>query len=166
MEYAERRYSILLRVAVIGGVLLFIFLVGYYGGVFRYDCAEDKGCFNERLKRCSPAMLVSVENNNVYSYEVGKSIGGKCEITIGLERVEVGASPQVKRLLEGREMECSVPKDLLDTADVENFEAIFDYCHGLLKEGLYELIIQRMYSKVVSELSDVAEEAKRVLKEA
>jgi len=164
MEYSERKFSLMLRIGVVGVVLVLLFLIGYYGGIFRYDCGQDKQCFDEKMRKCSPAEVLSVRNNNVYSYEIGKSLWGECQMKIKMERAEPGASPEIRRLLEGREMDCRIPKETIAGMGVDDFEDVIEYCHGPLKEGLYELIIQRMYALVVSQLSDIADEAQRVLR--
>ena len=62
-------------------------------------------------------------------------------------------------------MSCKIPKKELAATNFDNFDNLLSYCHGPLKEGLYEVIIQRMYSLVVSQLGDIVKEAQKVLRE-
>ena len=166
MEYAKgNRWKLVPKIAVLGGILLALFVAGYYSGYLREDCEQDKACFDEKLKDCSSVQVVTVKNNNAYLYWVGNSLGNTCEVNIKLLRVEAGAAPEFRELLEGKEMSCKIPKEKLSTIKIDEFDNLMQYCHGELKEGLYELIIQRMYELVVSQLGDIITEAEKVLRE-
>ncbi|MBI2109966.1 hypothetical protein HYT58_02215 [Candidatus Woesearchaeota archaeon] len=136
----------------------------YVTGFIRKDCKDDKECFNWALKKCISSRVVLVKNNNIYTYGSVHSFGKMCKVDITLERVAVGADLELKRLLEGKSMTCKVPKDKLQQVDIENFEDLMSYCHGELKEGLYELIIQRAYSLIIANLGDVVKELEGTLK--
>ncbi|MBI1973098.1 hypothetical protein HYS50_03765 [Candidatus Woesearchaeota archaeon] len=164
MEYTPQRWSFLAKVAVIGGILLALFVFGYYTGYFRKDCGQDKNCFQEKVKDCKPAQVAVLRNNNAYLYWVGNQLGKFCEINIKALRIDAGAPPEFKAL-EGKEMSCDIPKTELQKMDIDSFDNLLTYCHGPLKEGLYEVIIQRMYTLVVSQLGDIIKEAQKVLKE-
>ncbi len=164
MEYTPQKWSFLTKVAIVGGILLALFVAGYYTGYFRKDCEQDKQCFQEYVQECKPAQVAVIRNNNAYLYWVGNKLGKTCEINIKSLRVDAGAPPEFKHL-EGKEMSCKVPKEELVTTNFDNFDNLLQYCHGPLKEGLYEIIIQRMYALVVSQLGDIVKEAKTVLKE-
>ena len=166
MEYAKgNKWKLIPKIAVLGGILLALFVAGYYSGYLREDCEQDKKCFDEKLKECKSVQVVSVKNNNAYLYWVGNSLGNTCEVNIKLLRVEAGAAPEFRQLLEGKEMECKIPKKELSSIQIDELDNLMQYCHGELKEGLYELIIQRMYELVVSQLGDIIIEAEKVLKE-
>ncbi|MEK6903544.1 MAG: hypothetical protein AABW64_02775 [Nanoarchaeota archaeon] len=165
MEYTRAsKWKLLPKIAVLGGILLALFLAGYYTGYLREDCEQDKVCFDENAKECRPAELTLVKNNNVYSYWIGNSLGKTCEVHIKLLRVEAGAAPEFRALLEGKEMTCKIPKENLAATNVDEMERLMGYCHGELKEGLYELIIQRLYEGVVGQLSGILREAEKTLK--
>jgi len=164
MEYTPQRWSFLAKVAVIGGILLALFVFGYYTGYFRKDCGQDKNCFQGYAQDCKPAQVAVLRNNNAYLYWVGNQLGKSCEINIKALRIDAGAPPEFKAL-EGKEMSCDIPKTELQKMDIDSFDNLLTYCHGPLKEGLYEVIIQRMYSLVISQLGDIIKEAQKVLKE-
>lgn len=165
MEYSKDKWRLVPKIALLGGILLALFVAGYYSGYLREDCEQDKKCFDDKLKECKPAQVTIVRNNNAYLYWIGNSLGNNCVINIKLLRVEAGSPPEFKRLLEGKSMKCKIPKKELANLKIEEFDNLMQYCHGELKEGLYELIIERMYSLVVSQLGDIIQEAEKVLKE-
>lgn len=164
MEYTPQQLSFLAKVAVVGGILVVLFVAGYYTGYFRKDCGQEKSCFQEKVKDCKPAQVAVIRNNNAYLYWVGWQLGKTCEVNIKAVRIDAGAPPEFKAL-EGKEMSCSIPKEQLASTNFDNFDNLLSYCHGPLKEGLYEVIIQRMYALVVSQLGDIIKEAQKVLKE-
>ena len=164
MEFTPKRMSFLAKVAIVGGILIALFVAGYYSGYFRKDCSQDQSCFQKAVEKCKPAQATVVRNNNVYLYWVGWQLGKTCEIKIQALRIDAGAPPEFKNL-EGKKMSCKIPKTELEKTNIDNFDNLLAYCHGPLKEGLYEVIIQRMYSLVVSQLGDIVKEALKVLKE-
>lgn len=145
------------------GLLFVAALIIYSSGVIKKDCGRDKVCFREHLVECKTAKLITIKNDNVYSYTIGSSFGSGCDMYVRMERIALGADPQFERLLEGKEMVCSMPRQQIPEIDVDNFNTFIDYCRGELKEGLYELIIQRMYTLVVKELGSIVEEARRAV---
>ena len=164
MEYTPQKWGFLAKVAVVGGILLALFVAGYYTGYFRKDCGQDKTCFQSYVQECKPAQVAVLRNNNAYLYAVGNQLGKSCEIKITSLRIDAGAPPEFKNL-EGKEMSCKIPKTELEKTNLDAFDNLLSYCHGPLKEALYEVIIQRMYTLVVSQLGDIVKEAQKVLRE-
>ncbi len=151
------------RLAVVGGIFLALFVVGYYTGYLRENCGQDVSCFEERARVCRPSDLVVLRQNTVYLYSVGSSMGD-CHLSVTLKRVEAGAPVEFQQL-EGEKMTCSIPKRELDGLTVEGFDQYLSYCHGLLKEGLYEIILTRVYSHLVGQMDDVLRAAETALAE-
>ena len=147
------------------GLILVAGLVIYSSGIIKKDCGKDKDCFLEKLQDCKTAKVFLLKNDNVYSYTIQASYTTICNVDVKMERIALGADPEFERLLEGRTMYCKVPRDKLYTFKIDDFNSFINYCTGPLKEGLYELIIQRMYTLVVKELSGVLEKARGVLNE-
>jgi hypothetical protein len=162
MKYSRKRLTLLGRLAVVGGVFFFLFVVGYYTGYLREHCESDVGCFEERARECRPTDVVVVQDNNVYEYRVGNSITD-CTLHVILRKVEAGAPPEL-HTLEGKRMTCSVEKERLVDFTLDGFDQYMGDCHGLLKEGLYELILTRVYSNLVGQMGSVIREAEKVLK--
>lgn len=165
MEYARgNKWKLLPKIAVLGAILLALFLAGYYTGYLRENCGQDKACFDEKAKECRPAEVTLVKNNNAYLYRIGNSLGKHCDLHITLLRVEAGAAPEFRTLLEGKKMVCKIPKEQLAATNMDEIDSFMQYCHGELKEGLYELIIRRFYENVVGQLSTILQEAEKTLK--
>lgn len=149
------------RLAIVGGIFLVLFLLGYYTGYLRQHCGQDAVCFEERAHACRPTNLLVVQQNTVYAYGIGSSIGD-CHLSVTLKRVDAGAPVEFQRL-EGKKMTCSIPKKELEGFTVEGFDQYMQYCHGLLKEGLYELLLTRVYSHLIGNMDDVLQAAETAL---
>ena len=162
MKYSKKRLELFGRLALVGAVFFVLFIVGYYTGFLRQNCKDDVSCFEQRARACRPSDLVFVQDNNVYLYSVGSSIWD-CTLHVTLKRVEEGA-PQEFKQLEGKKMTCVVPKKELDAFSFAQFDSYLHYCHGLLKEGLYEIILQRVYSNLVGQMGGILQQAEEALK--
>lgn len=162
MKYAQRKLELLEKFAVLGGIFLIVFVAGYYSGYFKKNCGQDSECFSEHLKNCRSAEYIGTSHNNVYLYEAYPGVSNDCKLKITLQRVVVGAAPEFKNL-EGKSMRCRLPKEQLETVKIDEMQDLIKNCSGELKEGLYEIIIQRMYSLVISQMSSIITEAEKAL---
>lgn len=75
----------------------------------------------------------------------------------------IGTDLDVKTLLEGKSMTCKIPKSKLSEIELDNMKDLLNYCTGPLKEGMYELLLKRMYALVVSQMSNIVKESEKVL---
>lgn len=139
-------------------ILFIVVLLGilYYFGLFSKEC-EDNVCFNQALQQCKPIDYVKHTNNNVYFYRIYRSFGEDCSVKVTLVSVSPGSNRDIKDLLEGKSMKCSIPKSLLQDRNLDELENSLEYCHGELKEGIYELIIKRLYGYVIGNLNEIIE---------
>ncbi len=158
MEYPSTKRGLFTKLAWLGGFFLVIFLAGYYFGYVGESCGQDGACFNTKLAACKPSSFLNIKNNNVYSYKIANMFGKSCILTITLERTAVGTEPEIVSLLEGKSMRCHVPKKELQQVQVDKVNSILQYCHGELKEGLYALIINRMYTYLIAQLGPIQEQ--------
>jgi len=139
-----------------------LFLI-YFFGIIKPKCTTDS-CFNENLKSCTPCYYIRVQNNNIYKYTISRSFGNNCKLTIRNIRVAVGTDLDTKTLIEGKSMKCKVPKTKLKEIELDNMKDLLNYCTGPLKEGIYELLLKKIYSLIVAQMSDIVKEAEKVLK--
>lgn len=147
-----------ITIAVIAAI---VFLI-YFFGVIKPTC-YDKDCFNKKLSKCSPVKYTKLKNNNMYNYKVSRSLLTDCKLQITMERAAPGSELDIKEALEGKSMKCKVPKHLIKTTDLDEFENLIDYCTGPLKEGMYKLMLQRMYGLVVTQMGDIVKEVQKTI---
>ena len=143
-------------------IFIFVIFVLYYLGFFTKSCSSED-CFDNAVRLCKPVSFVKYTNNNIYAYTIYRSLGEDCIIHISLKSVAPGSDRDIKDLLEGKSMKCSIPKSLLDNRKLDELENMLNYCHGDLKEGIYELIIKRMYGVVIVNIDEVRNTVKGIL---
>ncbi len=147
---------------VIISTFLIILLIGALGFLFYKKRCSDEDCFNKALSDCSPSKYYGYRNNNLYYYGISRSFRGDCKLYIKVERMAIGSEPDLVRLMEEKSMKCNVPRSVI--INLDNMENLLTYCHGELKEGLYQLMLERLYALVVRDMSGVISEAKKAMK--
>ncbi len=121
---------------------------------YKKDCNTDQECFVKEAKICNPAKLSLLKDDNSYYYEITNSLTKECKFAITLTKVS-DSNQEAKQLLEGKTMYCTVPKEGIDKFDIIKNENVIDYCTGPLKEGIYELIIRRLYGNLARNVGPV-----------
>ncbi len=159
---AKKRFNkdTLRKISIEFFLFIIILLVLFFFGVFKKTCFDDN-CFGEAVSECKPVEFVKQKNNNLYVYSIGRSFGNECKVNIKLSRVALGSDPDVKELLEGKEMKCKIPKILLKNGDIDHVNNLLQYCSGELKDGILELLIKRMYSRIIGNLDEITEKVGR-----
>jgi len=140
-------------------IVLFVIFLGFF--FFYKKSCKDEECFNEAMYKCKPATYYGYRNNNLYYYKISRSIG-TCRLNIKVNRMAIGTDLDLVRLLEGKRMKCNIPKNI--DINLNEMENILNYCSGELKEGLLQLMVERLYALVVRDLSGVVEQAEKLLK--
>ncbi|MDD5254287.1 MAG: hypothetical protein PHG05_04300 [Candidatus Nanoarchaeia archaeon] len=145
------------------GLLIIIFLVWliFFSGFFKKDCKQSEDCFNERLMECQGTKYTAIKNGNIYNYVIEGRKKDSCVLTIELTRMAVGTDLRLRGKLEGKDMKCYVPKDKLN--EIKEVEGMINYCSGTLKEGIYEVMIEKLYGLLIQNLGDIVGEVKKQL---
>ena len=133
-------------------IIVILIIIFYFG--YKNTCTTEE-CFNDAVKTCSPIKYDKLVTNNIYKYSISRSIGSNCNIQVSLEKLSVGTDFNTKIKLEGKSMKCVIPKSDLEYLSINQVEDLLSYCTGSLKEGIYELIIKKMYSIIISNLGEV-----------
>jgi len=143
-------------------IVLIILIVGfglYYFVPFKKLC-KTPDCFDEYRDSCKPVLFRSIINNNYYEYTILRSFGSNCRINVELVQSAPGTEVDIKELLEGRSMVCKIPKHLINGNDINEVDNMLSYCHGYLKEGIYELVVRKMYSLVIANINGILGDVK------
>ncbi len=143
-------------------LLIAIGTLSYALFFYRSTCTTDE-CFNKALQTCSQKQITKVINNNIYKYEITRSVTNNCKLKITFEQAAIGTDVELKNLLEQKSMTCKIPKTEIKKMQIEKLENMLTYCTGPLKEGLYELIIKRMFSNIIVQMSTVLEKIEDVI---
>jgi hypothetical protein len=108
-------------------------------------------CFAREMERCSPATYVSEEFEATWNYRIRGVELNDCVIEVTLLNAKEGDLGL--RELEGESMSCFYPRKTVAYPDKN-----LDFCHGILKENLQGIVIEKLYSYVVSNLEPLRDE--------
>ena len=147
----------LIIIAIVG-----LFILGLFYYIFVGKTCNDEACFDKAARECRPASYVKNNNGNIFKYEISYSLGNNCNLDINVEEIGSNTPEDIARLFEGKNMRCSIPKEVFNSEFLKLSSAL-DYCHGTLKEAMYELMLQRLYDLAVNQMGDVVMQADKVL---
>lgn len=129
-------------------VITLLVIIGFLWSIwylfFSYEKCADKICFEENLKDCSKAKFVSGDSM-IFNYIIRGDSGDDCEVDVKLLQGELNNADSAK--LEGQTMTCMLPLGAVVVP-----ESDISVCHGLLKEGLQDLVIRKLHTYLVQNL--------------
>jgi hypothetical protein len=136
------------RFAIIWSVILIVLVLALlWGSLFYYSDCSSEACFQDKMSECRKAKFTSIGQMSFEERIEGRS-GDSCIVSVKLLRGDLSDLDSVK--LEGKEMRCEIPFGV-----VLKPESNIADCHGLLKEGLQDLIIARQHKYLVQNVGDI-----------
>jgi len=127
-------------------VFLIIVIVLYFAWFlfFSYGKCDSWKCFNDNLRECDKTKFIG-GNDMIFEYVIKGNSNDKCIVQVELLQGELGNQDFAK--LEGHKMECALTRGvvMIPESDIGN-------CHGMLKEGLQDLVIKKLYTYLVQNL--------------
>ena len=120
---------------------------GVWAFFFGYAECDTWDCFNEHLGGCKKVSFIG-GTDMIFEYIVRGSSGDKCEVDVELLQGELNNQDSAK--MEGSKMVCMLPEGvvMIPESDIGN-------CHGLLKEGLQDLVIGKLHTYLVQNLGRI-----------
>ena len=117
---------------------------------------QNYECWQKYMSRCSKASFVNEEPEASWQYAVLGKSGNQCNIEVKLLMAKKGEL-RINELV-GQEMICSYP-----IGSVAYAEKDLSKCHGLLKEGLQNVIINKLHTYLLENLGKVEEGLRKAL---
>ncbi|MBT4055858.1 hypothetical protein HOE67_01985 [Candidatus Peregrinibacteria bacterium] len=136
----RKKFIILIIVAALIAYLAWLIF-------FSYDSCETWECFNDHLVSCDLATFLGGDDA-IFEYTILGTSRNLCTVNVKLLQGEL--SSQDSRKLENQEMVCNLPKGviMIPESDIGN-------CHGLLKEGLQDLVIEKLHTYLVQNVGTI-----------
>ena len=135
---------------VMAGLILVIAVLALYYTFIPASCA-DYACFESHMTKCTPAVFINEEEEASWKYAVLGTAQGMCETEVTLLNAKEGALDL--RIYEGASMRCYYDVGVTGFPE-KNLAA----CHGPLKEGLQDIVIEKLYKYIVANLGEIREE--------
>tara|TARA_Y100000310_G_scaffold259044_1_gene267627 strand:- start:102 stop:581 length:480 start_codon:yes stop_codon:yes gene_type:complete len=136
--------EVLAVAAIVVGVL------AIYQTFYPVECVSLE-CYLERVEKCKLATYVNEGVEASWNYEVKGIKSGECDVEVTLLNAKEGELEL--RQYEGNSMTCSYGVNVLSYPEKD-----LDSCHGILKENLQKIAIEKLYKYVVNNLGEIQEE--------
>lgn len=136
------------RTLIVLVVLVAISVAVFYALYFLFFSAKkcmNEECFLQSLWECKRASFTSVRENATWHYSIEGSTKNACKVDV--EALEIKAEERTALALQGKSMSCLVPQGIVYMP-----EERLEYCHGLLKEAIQDIIIERMHLYIVQNI--------------
>ncbi|MDI6737965.1 MAG: hypothetical protein QME12_05630 [Nanoarchaeota archaeon] len=141
-------------ILIVATVILLTVFFAYYFGLVKKTCGTEE-CFQKELQKCGMSTYSKIHNYNYYTYTIKGSSGGNCKLNIRLAKMAAGTPPEKIALFEGKDMDCKIPMADVAGATTDQINTILKHCTGPLKEAMYEQIIEKLYTVVISNLGEI-----------
>ncbi len=156
----KRPILIVRNILLVAVIVFFVIFIVYFSGLIRKDCKTDLNCFNTKAYECKSAKVQTLVNDNTYEFVIFGPSGDTCVVKTTLVTMASGVPLDIKEKLEGKSMTCYIPRDMLKEQSVIEVKNVIDYCTGPLKESLYEVLLQKMYTLIVQNLGQIVADVK------
>ncbi|RLG12607.1 hypothetical protein DRN73_01980 [Candidatus Pacearchaeota archaeon] len=143
-------------IAIIAIVLVILIgLAIYFTFYFHYTC-KDLSCFQAHQKQCARTLFINDEKDVTWQYLIKGKEKNNCIISSKI--LEVKKGDYSKQSLINKEMDCFVP-----LGSIVSPESDLSRCHGILKEELQNIMIQKLHSYIVENLGEISKELEKAI---
>ncbi len=163
LDLGNKKRRNLLLVCGVVLVLVVLVLIFIY---FPKNCKSNEECFNFKASQCSRAKASLLKNDNVLEYKILGKRGDDCVVRVIMKKVSGRQSDAIKLALEGKSMNCAIPKTLLQDKGLNQINNVYDYCTGSLKETFLDITLQKMYDLVVRNIGTLTSGLQQVLNQS
>ena len=149
----KRGWKILLAVLI----LIVLAAAIYFTIFFYYRCDNnDMACFKEHQRKCVKTKFINDKEDATWAFRILGKESGNCEIEVSVLSIKEGTLEKEK--LVGNSMICLIQLGL-ETPP----ESDLSNCHGILKEGIQEIMIKNAHAYIITNIGKVSEELNKVI---
>lgn len=142
------------RIIFIIAIILLVLSI-YLKFFYFENCYQDRKCFNVALARCDKAIFKNYGLDSAWYYKIEGKQGDSCIVYV--ENINFKTAIEAVKLKD-KSMECYLPFGLITSP-----ESNIDLCHGLLKEELQDLIIEKMHLYIVQNIGNITEAIEKIV---
>ncbi|MFH0831508.1 MAG: hypothetical protein V1886_01415 [archaeon] len=146
-DYSKRNKN----AVILAAILIFLLIAVYLNFFYSRKCA-DESCFNSALSQCKKARFLNIQADSSWLYSIKGQKAGNCIVDVKNIDVKIAEA----ELLKGKSMICSLPKGVVVSPESE-----LGNCHGLLKESLQDIILERLHTYIVQNIGQIASELEK-----
>lgn len=135
--------------------LILLVVAGWFVFGYTPKC-DDVACWELKLKECRRASYVNNAVDVNWEYTIKGKKSGSCEVEVEVLQIIRGLTKA--RTLEGKSMTCEIPLDDNGKTIIVAPERDPNLCHGILKEEMQTLLIEKLHQYVLDNVGEIAEE--------
>jgi hypothetical protein len=147
-----------MRKGLITGTIILMVVVlaiaSYLLFFYKIDCKTNT-CFIDSLLNCKKASYIYETNQTINLYEILGKQDGTCEVYVKLLQIKKGSAEL--EILNGKDMTCTIPLKTLVMPDSD-----ISKCHGILKENIQELVIQRLHNQIIENIGTINQSVNKI----
>jgi len=151
MIKTEKKYYIIILIVV----LVIAIAGGIYTSWFYNPKCENYACWQGYMEKCSKISFINDGSEASWGYTVKGLEGNECAITVKLLQVKKGELGLAS--LAGEEMTCNYPKGVSTYPEQD-----LSKCHGILKEDLQGIIINKLHAYILENLGKFDESLSKI----
>ncbi len=143
------------RIILVGLIIIVAVIAVFFTFFYTRKCS-DANCFNKALAKCSKASFVNDAEDAAWLYAIKGKSEGDCKVNVEILQLKEGTVGMEG--LENKDMDCYLPLGAI-TSPQENLGR----CHGLLKEEMQSLIINKLHNYIVGNLGEISGELNKAI---
>ncbi len=144
----EKKKFSLRTVDILAAIILLIYLlISVYSSYFYYKSCNDESCFSTYLGNCDRANYIKESNLSLRYNILGYSMGA-CSVKVSLISNDI--SYNLGDSYKNSVMFCRLPLGIKDYP-----ESNLGKCTGLLKEGIQEVLINRLKIEIIRNIDEL-----------
>lgn len=133
-------------------LIVIALVLSLYFTFFNISSCDTIACFNKALAKCSNVKFANIQEEATWLYTIKGSKSDKCVVQVKSTNVNLDEAKKI----ENKDMLCYIPKGMVIPPESE-----LDNCHGLLKEGLQDIIIEKLHVYIVQNIGKISEQASK-----
>lgn len=137
------------------GIIIIIMIALYFTFYYTYTC-NDLACYEAHQEKCSRTEFINDAEDTVWHYLIKGKTNGKCEVEVTVLNIKEGDVTQKR--LEGKTMTCLLPEKSVSMPESDILR-----CHGVLREELQNLIIQKLHGYILENLGTISDELQHTI---
>jgi hypothetical protein len=146
----KKKVNINRIIYIVAAAAVAALLMYYIASFFYYPECQNEACFKEQLWKCNKASFLHISENSTWQYNINGFSGEQCAVYA--KAVSLKTDDVTGAALSGKDMTCYIPKSILGAFMPE--EKI-EYCHGVLKEEIQRLMIEKMHLYIVQNIGKI-----------
>jgi hypothetical protein len=136
--------------AILALICIVLITAGIVYLIFSKPRCISEGCFINSLWKCRQISYSNEQENATWYYSIKGYSGDSCDVYVKMVRLR--SDVETATALVGKSMTCEIPKD---AAGSFMPESKIEYCHGLLKESIQDLIIKKMHLFIIQNIGQI-----------